>query len=248
MAKSADWSRIGLSQWFDCKLGTMSDERLGRLTGVKTSRIRYRRELFRIDPWSTSAAIEPYKDILGVRSNAHIARLAGVSAASVKIYREAQGIPRRVKPKGSPRIPLDHPVWPYRSLIGLVDNKTLASVSGVSVRRVANLLAVLKVEEGPSAPRALRRKTIPNYQGPWLGFESLLGSMSVTMISRTVGVPYNVVEKRRKFLGIPPFQRTTRLTQYEHLLEVASVPPSVLGKIVGLSASRVSELRRKKMR
>ncbi|MCK9709884.1 hypothetical protein [Pseudomonas syringae] len=129
--------------------------------------------------------------------------------------------------------------------MGLIDNKTVAALAGVSVRRVADLLTLLNVEEGPSVPSSPRKKKIRDYEGPWLGYESLFGSMSVVMISRAVGVPYNVVEKRREFLGIAPFKRVSRLMQYEHLIDVASVPNTVLGKLVGLSPSRVFELRRK---
>ncbi|HGM4964683.1 hypothetical protein N7592_04535 [Pseudomonas juntendi] len=85
---------------------------------------------------------------------------------------------------------------------------------------------------------------LQDFHGPLLGYESLLHSMSIAKISRIVGVPYSIIEKRRDFLGVKPYVRVSKAARYNHLLGI--IPHSLLAKLAGISASRVQDLSRAK--
>jgi hypothetical protein len=241
----ADWENIGIPRWYDCKLGRMKDRRLARLVGTSLNRIRYRRELFGIAPYSVHEAIEPYRHLLGVETDSHISRLCDVSVSSVTNYRESLCIPPRPRaPQRKQRIPANHPVRPYKALLGLVADKEIAKLAGVPVATVEALREAFGFQPVAPLPKAPKRRLIPDYHGPLLGYESLFGTMSAAKISRATGVAITVVERRQTFLGVTPYVRVSRLERYRHLVGVVS--SSVLAKLAGVSPARVRDFARAK--
>lgn len=87
------------------------------------------------------------------------------------------------------------------------------------------------------------QQRIKNCVGPWLGYESLFGTMSAAKISRAVGVPFAIVEQRQNFLGAVPYQRVSKLDRYQHLAGLIS--NALLAKLAGVSASRATEFSRR---
>nr|QOQ33316.1 hypothetical protein [Pseudomonas syringae pv. actinidiae] len=238
----ADWKNIGQARWFDCKLGTMSDGKLAQLVGTKKGKIKYRRELFGIEAWNVTMAIAPFRHLLGIESTRTVARLCGVSAYSVDQYRKSLGVKAKPGPDSlqkPKRFPVNHPLRRYKQLLGILhdqDVADLASVSRTTVRNWREALGRAPVEPLPKPPKAPQ---LENYVGPWLGYESLFGSMSVAKISRAVGVPYPVVEQRQMFLGVTPFKRVSKLARYQHL--VGLIPIRLLAEIAGVSVGRARE-------
>jgi len=245
MNTAANWQAIGLPRWYDCKLGQINDKTLAKLVGTTKGQIRYRRLLFGIPAWTVDLVIAPFQDLLGVESDRDIASRCGASLSSVTAYRESLGIPP--KPRPTPRkqrLPTHNPVRPYRALLGLVCDQDIAKLAGCTVATVKAARELLGLQAAAPLPKEPQQTPIPNYQGPWLGYESLFGTMSAAKVSRASGVPFSVVERRQEFLGVKPYQRVSRVARYEHLLGV--VPHSVLAKLVGLTASRISDMCRQK--
>lgn len=241
---AAQWEKIGLPRWYDCKLGRMNDKRLARLVGTTHGVIRYRRKLFGISAWSAALLIEPFRHLVGVEPDRKIAARSGVSVSSVTTYRESLGIAPATRPAPrKQRIPAHHPIKPYRQLLGLVPDTEIAALAGVSVAVVESLRESFGFGPVAPAPAPPTQDPLPNYQGPWLGYESLFGFMSAAKISRAVGVPISVVEQRQQFLGVTPYKRVSRITGYEHLLGVVS--NNVLAKLVGLTPARIADIRTK---
>jgi hypothetical protein len=239
-----DWKVVGWLRSYDRMLGTMKDRELARILGTTRERIRLRRVALGIEAFTVDKAIEPYRYLLGVETDAHVARLSGVSSFSVAAYRQAQGIaprPRRTSLKRAKPIPADHPVRPYRSLLGLVPDEDIARIADVATEAVAALREAWELEEAQPLAESPKQTPLPNYIGPWLGYESLFGTMSTAKISRAVGVPFSVVQRRQEFLGVKPYQRVSRLARYSHLLGVVS--DGVLGKLAGVSPARVADYR-----
>lgn len=242
----ADWKNIGQARWFDCKLGTMKDEDLAQLVGTTKSRIRYRRQLFGIGAWNVNVAIEPYRHLLGIESTRAVARLCGVSAYSVDQYRKSLGMKARPGPASLPKpkkFPIGHPLRPYKPLLGMVHDQEVADLAGVSLSTVRNWRNALGRAAAKPLPKQPTSPRLKNYVGPWLGYESLFGSMSAAKISRSVGVPYAVVVQRQEFLGATPYQRVSKLVRYQHLIGL--IPIGLLAKLAGVSVSRASEFRNK---
>jgi hypothetical protein len=241
---AVDWKVVGLPRWYDCMLGTMKDRALARILGITREQVRSRRIALGIEPFTVDKCIEPYRELLGVDTDAHVARLSGVSVFSVTAYRKAQGIaprPRKTTIKAASPIPAGHPVRPYKGLLGLVPDQDIARVAKVKTQMVTELRVACGIVEGPPSVEFFDQVPIRDYTGPWLGYESLFGQMSVAKISRAVGVPYQVVQRRQDFLGVKPYQRVSKLARYSHLLGVVS--NGVLGKLAGVSTSRVADYR-----
>lgn len=238
----ADWKNIGQARWFDCKLGTMRDQDLAQLVGTKKSKIKYRRELFEIEAWNVRMAIEPYRHLLGIESTRTVARLCGVSAYSVDQYRKSLGVKAKPGPPSLPkpkRFPANHPLRRYKPLLGIVHDQDVADLAGVSRTTVRNWREALGRPPVDPLPKQPKTAQLKNYVGPWLGYESLFGTMSVAKISRAVGVPYPVVEQRQKFLGVTPYKRVSKLARYQHLIGL--IPIFLLAELAGVSVSRARE-------
>lgn len=244
---AADWHRIGQARWYDCKLGKLFDTDLARIVGTRTAIVRQRRVLFGIPACTVAKLIEPYRHLLGVMTDRKISALCGVSSNSVNTYRRSLGIPalttwaKPVEPSPlKQNLPLDHPVRPYKALLGYVADSEIASAAGVRVsvvRKVRVALGYAPSAPTPKPPPPVRFRDSP---GPLLGYESLFATMSSVKVSRTVGVPYTIVEARRLAIGAPAYVRASRLERYKHLLGV--VPHYALARLVGLSQSRVTDL------
>jgi hypothetical protein len=223
----------------------MKDQTLAKLIGTTTNRIRSRRMAFGIAPFTVDQLIEPFRDLLGVQSDTYVARLSGVSLFSVTSYREEQGILAKPRPiQRTQRIPASHPVRPYKTLLGLVPDQEVANLAGVPVATVKALRESFSLEPATPLPESPKQIPIQDCAGPWIGYESLFGRMSSAKISRAVGVPFSVVEQRQAFLGVPAFQRVSRLARYEYLLGLVS--NGVLAKLAGVSPSRVALFRKQK--
>ncbi|UXL41043.1 hypothetical protein N7D90_24605 (plasmid) [Pseudomonas fragi] len=239
---AVDWKIVGLPRWYDCKLGRIKDQTLARLVGISKNRIRARRLMLGIAAYTVDQAIEPFRDLLGVESDPVIAARCGVSVSSVTTYRESLGIAPLARPTPrKQRIPANHPVRPYKALLGLVSDQDIAKLSDVPVATVKSLREAFGFEPAAPLPELPRPDPVPDYQGPWLGYESLFGTMSSAKISRAVGVPLAVVEQRREFLGVKPYQRVSRAARYKHLFGV--VPNNVLAKLAGVSPARIADMR-----
>lgn len=244
---TVDWEIVGLPRWYDCKLGRLKDHALARLVGISKNRIRARRMMLGIPAYTVDQAIEPFRHLFGVESDLNIARRCGVSVASVTTYRESLGIPAKPRPiplQRKLRIPLNHPVKPYKALLGLVSDQDIARLADVPVDSVTTLREAFGFEPAAPLPAPPEPDSIPNYQGPLLGYESLFGRMSTAKISRETGVPFLVVERRQIFLGVAPFQRVSRVDRYKHLVGIVS--NNLLAKLAGVSPSRVADIRKRK--
>lgn len=241
---AADWKNIGLPKWYDYFLGKMKDQRLADLVGTSKSAIRYRRRLFGIPAWTVKQAIEPHRHLLQIVSDRAIAKLCGVSPHSVTTYRRSLGL--KAKPGPTPgqkvrKFPANHPLRPFKALLGLVHDRVIAKLAGVSCTTVRNWRESFGLQPAGPLPKKPAQARFEDYVGPWLGYESLFGIMSTAKISRAVGVPFSVVEQRQKFMGVGPFQRISKIAQYQHLVGV--VPNALVAKLAGVSSTRVAEFR-----
>jgi transcriptional regulator with XRE-family HTH domain len=191
-------------------------------------------------------AIEPYRHLLGIESTRTVARLCGVSAYSVDQYRKSLGVKAKPGPPSLPkpkRFPVNHPLRRYKPLLGIVHDQDVADLAGVSRTTVRNWREALGRAPADPLPKQPTTAKLKNYVGPWLGYESLFGSMSAAKISRAVGVPYPVVEQRQKFLGVTTYKRVSKLARYQHLIGL--IPIGLLAELAGVSISRASEFRNK---
>jgi hypothetical protein len=238
-----DWTRIGLARWYDCKLGTMTDRKLAGLVGTSVAVIRRRRELFCIEVWSINQLIRPYRHMFEDNSDLTIARVCGASVKSVTTYRRSEGLSEYVRPaplQRRQRLPLGHPVRPFKMILGRVADEEVARLSRVDVESIASIRESFGLPRFlAAAPQPIHPSAWPDFHGPWLGFESLLGSMSDRKVSRTVNVPISVVEQRRIFLGIQPYRRVSKLEPYRYLLGL--VPNNLIAKLAGVSHTRVTD-------
>lgn len=244
---AADWEKIGLPRWYDCKLGRLKDPVLAGLVGVPVGVIRYRRTLFGIKACTIDLLIEPFRHRLGVDTDTRIGALCGISSVSVRKYREAQGIAPR--PNRVPRtqlMPIGHPLRPYKALLGHVADSEIANLAGIEDEEAKQIREAFGYPAVESTQDRAVSARFPDYPGPWLGYESLFGSMPSARISEAVNVPYAVIEARRVFLGAPAYVRVSRISRYAHLL--GKVPNNVLAKLVGLSTARVQQLHRERLR
>lgn len=240
---AADWKNVGVARWYDCKLGRIKDQPLAKLVGTTKGVIRYRRMQLGIDACTVDQQIEPFRHLLGIESDRSIAARCGASVSSVTTYRESQGIAPKPRPAVNKyRIPANHPVKPYRQLLGLVPDPDIAQLAGVPVAVVEALRVSFGFEPCAPLPGLPALESLQNYQGPWLGYESLFGKMSAAKISRAVGVPFSVVERRQQFLGVTPYRRVSRVARYEHLLGVVS--NNVLAKLAGVAPARIADIRK----
>jgi hypothetical protein len=238
-----DWAKIGLARWYDCKLGTMTDRKLAGLVGASVAVIRRRRELFCIEVWSINQLIKPYSHMFDDNSDLAIARVCGASVKSVTTYRRSEGLPEYVRPatlQRRQRLPAGHPMRPFKLLLGRVTDEELARVSGVDVESIASIRESFGLSPFlAEAFQPIQQNAWADFHGPWLGYESLLGSMSDPKVSRAVNVPVSVVEKRRIFLAIQPYRRVSKLERYRHLLGL--IPNNLIALIAGVSHTRVAD-------
>ena len=241
--KQTNWTVIGVARWYDWKLGKLSDRDLARVVGTTEGSIRRRRVQFGIEVYSVAVALAPFQHLLGLESDRSVSAKSGVSVKSIQAYRKSQGIaPRSKVTRRIQRLPLDHPVRPYKSALGLVPDEDIAEASGVAVEVVQALREAFGLDAAVApSPDLAKSAPVEDYHGPGLGYESLLGTMSAAKLSRTVGVAYAVVEARREFLGIAPYKRVSRADRYVHLFGV--VPNSVLAKLAGVSHERIAQMR-----
>lgn len=237
-----DWGKIGLARWYDCKLGKMTDRKLAGLVGTSVAEIRRRRELFCIEVWSINQLIKPYHHMFADNSDLTIARICGASVKSVTTYRRSEGLAVFLRPdplQRLQRLPMGHPVRPFRQLLGRVPDEDVSKLSGVDVESIASIREAFGLHRVLAAdPQPVQQPSWHDFHGPWLGFESLLGSMSNSKVSRTVNVPISVVEQRRFFLGVQPYQRVSKLEQYRHLFGL--VPNNLIAMLAGVSHTRVA--------
>lgn len=245
MALGPNWKAIGVARWFDPMLGKFTDRKLAKLVGTTERHISRRRHLFGIEAYSVKQAIEPFANLLGVESDESIATKCGASVRSVRVYRQSKGIlPRSQVQRREQRLPMGHPVRPFKDVLKLVSAEDIAKAAGVPVQVVLQVCEDFGIQSPTHEDQVV---TLPllDVSGPWLGFESLLGSMSSARISRAVGVPLEVVKRRREFLGVD-YQRIAKAERFTHLFGL--VPNSVIAKLAGVSAVRIADMRKSAVR
>ena len=225
--QSATPKKIFKPKPYDSLLGTMSDQDLAEATGVSNRTIRDRRKLLGVDAWSVEVALDPHKHLLGILSDKEIANISGVGISSVTKYRKE----RDIHP---------HPLAEFVPLLGLVSDEDVARVSEMPLTLVETVRWILNIEE--LVEEIIEPIQIVDFEGPLLGFESLLTTATVTEIQRQTGIHFSIIERRRDFLGLPVFQNKSKLDRYKHLVGIVPVP--LLAKLVGLSGSRVRQLRK----
>ncbi|WP_249352894.1 hypothetical protein [Pseudomonas asiatica] len=238
--KPVNWTAVGIARWYDCKLGRMTDRALANLVGTTEESIRRRRVLLKIKAYSVDLAIEPFAHLFGIKSDQFIANQCGVSVRSVRTYRNARGIDR--KPTAAELCPIAPPDRPYQAALGLVPDFEIATAWGLDVEEVEQVRVDLGLPAAPPLPATPAPVAIEDFHGPGLGYESLLGTMSDAKISREAGVPVAIIEDRRQFLGIEPYQRVSRAERFVHLFGV--IPNNVLSKLAGVSGARIRMLRK----
>ncbi|WP_238397004.1 hypothetical protein [Pseudomonas putida] len=242
--KAPNWLRIDVARWYDCMLGKFTDRELASRVGTTEKRITARRRQFGIEAYSITQAIAPFKHLLGAESDVSIAAKCGASVKSVRHYRRSLGIPTQHKamPAPTPPLPKEHPLYRYKALLGRVPDEDVCRLSGVGFEDVANAREALgrhsvHLDDEPECVAV-----ICDYHGPLLGYESLLGTIPDTKVSRQVGVPVAVVEARRIYLGIKRFKRVSRAAHYAYLLGL--VPDSLLAELTGVSHTRIADMRK----
>lgn len=214
---------------YDSLLGTMSDQDLANATGVCNRTIGARRKLLGVEAWSVEVALTPHMHLLGILSDKEISNISGVGISSVTKYRKENDIH-------------PHPLAEFVPLLGHVTDEDVARVSEMPlalVEKVRWTLNIEKLVEEVSEPIC-----VEDFEGPFLGFESLLTTKTVTEIERQTGIHFSIIERRRDFLGLPTFQHKSKLEPYKHLVGIVPVP--LLAKLVGLSGSRVRQLSKPK--
>lgn len=229
--------------WYDCMLGKFTDRELANRVGTTEKRIATRRRRLGIEAYSITQAIAPFKHLLGTETDASIAAMCGASIKSVGVYRRSLGIPtqHKAKPAPTPLIPKGHPLFRYTELLGRVPDEDVCRLSGVGSEDVASAREALgrhsvHLDDEPECVAV-----ISDYHGPLLGYESLLGTIPDTKVSRQVGVAVTVVEARRIYLGIKPYKRVSRAAQYAYLLGL--VPDTLLAELTGVSHTRIADMR-----
>lgn len=238
---TAKWKYIGIAKWYDCKLGKMYDSELARLAEVSVRRIKRRRELFGLPPFSINQAIERFAHLVGFESDRSIARKCGASVPSVRAYRQALGIePRSKVPSRQQRLPAGHPLRPFKDALRLVSAEDVAIAAGVPLQEVLDVCAAFGIKPPQHEPPAIV-EPLQDVPGPWLGYESLLSTMSSARISKAVGVPLGVVEQRRAFLGVQ-YQRTSKAERFAHLLGL--LPNATIARLAGVSTARIQDMRK----
>lgn len=240
----ADRLKVDTAMWYDCKLGKMTDRKLAALVGTTVATIQRRRSLLNIEVWSVNQLIEPYRDLFETSTDSAIARLCGASVKSVTTYRQRERLALYVRPaplQRRQRLPQGHPVRPFKQLLGLVCDEDISRLAGVDLGTAASAREAFGFQqvEATYGSQSLEHSLWRAFQGPWLGYEPLLGTMSDAKVSRAANVPVSVVEKRRIFLGISPFRRISKLEQYRHL--VGLVPNRLIAMLAGVSHTRVAQ-------
>jgi len=210
---------------YDSLLGTMSDQDLANATGVCNRTIGARRKLLGVEAWSVEVALTPHMHLLGILSDKEISNISGVGISSVTKYRKENDIH-------------PHPLAEFVPLLGHVTDEDVARVSEMPLALVEKTRCILGIEE--LVVELSDPIHIDNYEGPLLGFESLLTTQTIVEIHRETGIHCSIIERRRDFLELPVFQRKSKLEPYKHLVGIVPVP--LLAKLVGLSGSRVRQL------
>ena len=242
---TAKWKYIGAAKWYDCKLGKYYDQELARLAGTTPGRIKRRRELFGIPPYSINQAIEPYAHLVGLLSDRALSEKCGASVTSIRMYREERGIgPRAKVPHRQQRLPLGHPVRPFKDALRLVPAEDVAVAANVPLQDVLDVCAVFGIKPPKADIHPPESAPLEDVAGPLIGYESLFGKMSSAKISRAVGVPLGVIEQRRISLGLPSHERVSKADRYKHLFGL--LPNAVIAKLAGLSTARIADMRKAK--
>lgn len=210
---------------YDSLLGTMSDQDLANATGVCNQTISARRKLLGVDAWSVEIALSPHMHLLGILSDKEISNISGIGISSVTKYRKENDIH-------------PHPLAEFLPLLGRVTDEDVSRVSEKPISMVERVRWILSIDAFVEEVNDPIR--VEDFEGPLLGFESLLTTATSTEIMRQTGIHFSIIERRRDFLGLPVFQHKSKLEPYMHLVGIVPVP--LLAKLAGLSGSRVRQL------
>lgn len=182
---------IGAAEWYDSKLGKYKDQELARLVGTTPRRIKRRRELFGIPPYSINQAIEPYAHLIGVLSDRALSEKCGASVTSVRMYREKRGIePRAHAPHRQQRLPSKHPLLPFQDALRLVPAEEVAVAANVPLQDVLDVCAMY----GIKPPKAVSQATDSVADR----YIHLFGLLPNAVIAKIAGIPVTRIAEIRK--------------------------------------------------
>lgn len=175
--------------------------------------------------WGARSKLSPYEWLAGILGDNRLSRISGWSSSSIAKFRKKHGIQF-------------HPLRDFLPLLGLVADHDVSRASSVPVEVVTELRQYLGIYAFVAEP--VEEIVIEDFHGPLLGFESLLIKMNVIDIHRETGINPNIVDRRRKHLGLPSVGLKSKLDPYRHLVNVISIP--LLAKLCGITDPRVRQL------
>lgn len=191
-----DWKVIGVARWYDCKLGTMYDAKLSRLTGVPLTTIRRRRIQFDIPTFTIDKAIDRYASCLGNEPDWLIAEKCGTSTFSVRAYRNLRGIKPYVKPSRNREkiLPYGHPLAPFTAALQLIPAHDIAKAAQVAVEDVQALCRALDITSPESYPEQGAQRS----KAKAARFAHLFGVVPDIAIAKLAGVSRSRIQQMRK--------------------------------------------------
>jgi len=175
--------------------------------------------------WGARSKLSPYEWLAGILGDNRLSRISGWSSSSIAKFRKKHGIQF-------------HPLRDFVPLLGLVADQDVSRASSVPLEVVTALRQYLRVYE--YVAESVDEVKIEDFQGPLLGFESMLTTKNSAEIYRECGINPNIVDRRRKHLGLPSVGLKSKLDPYRHLVNVISIP--LLAKLCGITDPRVRQL------
>lgn len=176
-----------------------------------------------------------WKLLAGKMSDREVSRRFGVGSNTVGRYRLLHDIPSYnprdfVIPEG------------LLERLGASSNYQLAQ----DFKIPANYIAALRAKGGVPEPKVFRTRFEPLEEGIWTDETlALLGTMPDPALADRLGVSRFPVKKKRKELGIAPYQESYPVITPEIAAEFGKSSDSIIAKRLGVSASFIRRARLK---
>lgn len=165
-----------------------------------------------------------------------------MSEATMRRHRQAQGVPGfAIKSK----------IAPFDHLLGVLTDREVAALAGVTEPAVNRRRRTRGIQSstgtGLPLPPLQEPRPVPppvttaDYPDAIYRYEAQLGKFSDAKVCRQTNVPLNVVEARRKELGIPAYVRTSKAAGFDHLL--GKISDAEIARRCGLSKPTVRRRR-----
>lgn len=173
-----------------------------------------------------------WKACVGEMSDREVARRFSVGASTVRRFRCSSGIPEFC--------PEDTELPPELiTQLATETNHRLAKEFGVSIKRIKQTRAALKIPE----PKTTRERFKP-LEDIWTNEAiALLGKMSDTEVADRLSISNFPVKKKRKELEIQAYKRSLPEITSAIESEFGSVPDGVLARRLGVSVSYIRRAR-----